>query len=542
MKTQRAFSYEEWPMKRKLFAYMLILGAILIISFFIGLLIFGNVSTPERTMSEALGLQMSVYEKDVLTHFEYIAAAGINLSEDMSFLMNRFLSARNISFDDLADNEELIRQLQNEMISPMRQSLLQEDCSGIFVVWDTTVNSHISYSNESRTGMYLQINGYETANPSVLLYRGLSDVGKNNNIMPHRKWNLEINTDMFDEYFSLKDSSTPYDEAYVFSSIDRLPGTSESAMHLIVPVRGSDDVFYGICGFEISESYFMTYHAQPSSMAHLSCLLSEFTESGAIEARRSFSCGVLNGYYRAPGGVLTYSKAGKDLYSYKGDSPEYIGITKKISLSPNNKDHLLSVMVLKSDYDSIRTTSLLKNSLLVLLLLFFTVTCSMFFSKRFISPILKAIDEIKTDSALLSESTVPEINDLFEFLSKKDTLHEKDLNALTQKTEDYLNEINRLESEYEKAKAEIARLAYSRKQEVDPENYKLFLEGINTLTPTERKIFGYYLSGLSVKEILETAKIKESTLRFHNQNIYSKLGVNSLKQLLRYAALMENEE
>ena len=62
MKTQRAFSYEEWPMKRKLFAYMLILGAILIISFFIGLLIFGNVSTPERTMSEALGLQMSVYE------------------------------------------------------------------------------------------------------------------------------------------------------------------------------------------------------------------------------------------------------------------------------------------------------------------------------------------------------------------------------------------------------------------------------------------------------------------------------------------------
>ena len=45
-----------------------------------------------------------------------------------------------------------------------------------------------------------------------------------------------------------------------------------------------------------------------------------------------------------------------------------------------------------------------------------------------------------------------------------------------------------------------------------------------------------------MKEILEIASIKESTLRYHNQNIYSKLGVNSLKQLLRYAALMREDE
>ena len=108
--------------------------------------------------------------------------------------------------------------------------------------------------------------------------------------------------------------------------------------------------------------------------------------------------------------------------------------------------------------------------------------------------------------------------------------------------ESYKSEISRLEEEYEHSRAEISRLAYSRKQEVDPDNYKLFLEGINTLTPTERKIFDYYLSGKSVKEIIEIAGIKESTIRFHNQNIYSKLGVNSLKQLLRYAALMENDK
>ena len=76
----------------------------------------------------------------------------------------------------------------------------------------------------------------------------------------------------------------------------------------------------------------------------------------------------------------------------------------------------------------------------------------------------------------------------------------------------------------------------------DPADYRQFLHGIETLTPTERKIFDYYLTGKNVKDILALAAIKESTLRFHNKNIYSKLGVNSLKQLLRYAALMQQDE
>ncbi|MBR5313172.1 MAG: helix-turn-helix transcriptional regulator [Clostridia bacterium] len=62
------------------------------------------------------------------------------------------------------------------------------------------------------------------------------------------------------------------------------------------------------------------------------------------------------------------------------------------------------------------------------------------------------------------------------------------------------------------------------------------------LTRTERRIFDYYLDGLSIKEIAEKLQVKESTIYSHNKNIYSKLGINSLKQLLRYAALMHQQE
>ena len=42
-------------------------------------------------------------------------------------------------------------------------------------------------------------------------------------------------------------------------------------------------------------------------------------------------------------------------------------------------------------------------------------------------------------------------------------------------------------------------------------------------------------------EILEILQIKENTLKFHNKGIYSKLGVNSRKQLLQYAALLKQQ-
>lgn len=64
------------------------------------------------------------------------------------------------------------------------------------------------------------------------------------------------------------------------------------------------------------------------------------------------------------------------------------------------------------------------------------------------------------------------------------------------------------------------------------ESYEQFLDGIRSLTPTEHTIYEFYLEKKTTKEILELLNIKENTLKFHNKNIYSKLGVSSRKQLL----------
>lgn len=61
---------------------------------------------------------------------------------------------------------------------------------------------------------------------------------------------------------------------------------------------------------------------------------------------------------------------------------------------------------------------------------------------------------------------------------------------------------------------------------------EFYRTGINKLTKTEHIIFNHYISGKKSREILEELSITENTLKFHNKNIYSKLGVNSRKQML----------
>lgn len=78
---------------------------------------------------------------------------------------------------------------------------------------------------------------------------------------------------------------------------------------------------------------------------------------------------------------------------------------------------------------------------------------------------------------------------------------------------------------------------------VSAELIEYFVRGLDTLTSQERQIYEAYLSGMSTKDIMIALNIKENTLKFHNKNLYSKLGVSSRKQLLEvYRAIMADRK
>ena len=66
----------------------------------------------------------------------------------------------------------------------------------------------------------------------------------------------------------------------------------------------------------------------------------------------------------------------------------------------------------------------------------------------------------------------------------------------------------------------------------DHEHCRMFVEGLQKLTQTETAIYEAYVARVTTREIMASLNITENTLKFHNKNLYSKLGVSSRKELL----------
>lgn len=67
--------------------------------------------------------------------------------------------------------------------------------------------------------------------------------------------------------------------------------------------------------------------------------------------------------------------------------------------------------------------------------------------------------------------------------------------------------------------------------QIEKEVLEAFNRGIIELTHTEKLIYDLYVCGKSTQEVLAEMNIKENTLKYHNKNIYGKLGVSSRKEL-----------
>lgn len=100
---------------------------------------------------------------------------------------------------------------------------------------------------------------------------------------------------------------------------------------------------------------------------------------------------------------------------------------------------------------------------------------------------------------------------------------------------DWKNQIESKESDKKVAKCRIVQ-----KDKAEYLEHCLYLsENLHSLTTTERKIYDFYLDGKGTKEIMQELNIAENTLKFHNKNIYGKLGVSSRKQLIEFSKYLD---
>lgn len=534
--------HRKQTLQRKLVGYMLLFAALLFVLLFTCQYLLGSFTGTSKRISELLQFQTDVFERQIDTYFEELAVMSVQLSSELTEDIADYLTETRLDFHELNDDSLHIEGLQERLIEPLRRKLWEADCTGAFLLLDVHVNSYIENAEKSKSGIYLQRNSLETLDTRVLLYRGLSHVGKEHNCMPHRKWRLEFSTDLFPNYETIRaEASLPLGSSFRITDVVKLPGTDQHVLLVTIPLLGKDGTFYGLCGFELNEGYFKKTFAQPSELSRaLFCIFKSSDELCLAET--ALSAGVLDSYYLEPTGCFSRTALGDRLTVFNGATDSYIGIVKELALCQSGERHSIGVLMPKRDYDDIVIEDAVKSILLVAVFLVGASLMTLYFTKRYLKPLIADLELIRQKSYAASTAHVTEINDLFVFLAEQDRINDERIAKAESEREDAMTAFEELRVKYDETDRTAERLAYSRRDEIDPADYETFKSGLKTLTEKEREVFGLYLSGKTAQEITVLLNIRESTLKYHNHNILGKLGVSSRKQMLRYAALMEQEE
>jgi len=525
-----------------LFAFMIFFALLITMLLFL----FGAIDPIGSEMERALKNQLENSADFIEEQSNNQAAYAVAFSKQLTAAVRDELTDSGIPFDQLHNNPDALTSMQDRIFEIVYNNMQLVPCSGAFCFLNTTVNDTLP--DESYQGLYLKFaNLYaeNTIHNDVCLYRGFSSIARENNINLHSTWQLETRKGLFPEVDTLMASrSDSISKAYFLTSVYRLPDTWENVRLLCIPVFDSRGTTIGVCGFEISNLYFMLSHkASETEQSHIFCALLDRCSDGYVGQ----IAGNQSGYFPPVDSVFTVENNLSLTVFHSGDI-EFIGKMRELTVGTTT--HVVAVMLPAEEYQALVKTVQLKIAAILFIAAFAILAVALWGSKKYVAPILKDLERIKDGTGLeQGSSRVLEIGDLFAFLEQQDREHEAALSTLHQekleaqiRQERLQNELHQANSEYESAQTEIARLAYSRKQEIDPDDFQYFLKGISQLTPTEQKVFNLYLEGKNAKEIIAILEVTENTLKFHNKNIYNKLGVSSRKQLLRYATLMKQQE
>lgn len=518
-------------MRRRLIAYLLLMAFALIMAALLLLSLFGVLNPARSNVARVLDHQLETSVAGIEHDVDRMAAYALALSGQLSALVEKYQQDNGVPLEALKNHPEELAALQTAAFPLVYTNLQLAPCSGAFYLLYTTVNDTLP--DEYHNGLYLKyanLYAENTINNKVCLFRGAASVARENNVSLHSAWQYEIKVDTFAGVAeTLRDAAADSAGTYLLTAVYALPDTWENARFLCAPILDAEGRGIGVCGFEISDLYFeLAYQTVAMEPGYTAFALLDRTEEGYTGQ----VAGNRGGY--APPVIENFSARAKgEFVSFQSGELSFVGKAREIAIGASR--HTVAVMLPEGQYQAYLRDGQRKATSILCIIAVIAVCATLWLSKKYVAPILKSLQQIKDVSMNSGSSRIPEIDDLFEFLAQKDREHEDELRLLENQKQD-------AENEYAKAQTQLARLVEKKSDEIDPESYGMFLSNLHTLTPREREIFALYLEGKTAKEIHILLGVNENTVKFHNKNIYSKLGVASRKQLLQYATLMKQQE
>ena len=533
-------------MRRRLFLYMGALAALLLAVLLVALLLLGRLKSPRAETEKALTFQMGAFRSDMASLWRNVSVMGVHLSQDMTALIEEQTS----DFSSLNGDAAAVGALQEAMLEPLCQYVRQTDCSGAFIMLGASLGSDPAV--DSHAGLYVQRGNAERTTGDLLLYRGMAGIGRRHKVMPHRKWAQEFDLSRFPVFAEhLEKASVPIERSCRTTEFITLPGTTEQAILLTVPMIGADGTVYGLCGFSVNQTYFLAHHAQPTGIGSLACVLSDAAEG--LDVQRGLLTYPTGDFCFVPDELLEKRSLRGGLTAFAGSELSFVGISEPFTVAAGDEaPHDLTVLISKATYDRAMLKSVIEIAALLTLLVFFAVGCCLFYTRRYLRPILEDIDHVTVAGG---EKGKPIFEELLP-ISEKMRSHEEAVTVLKAERQDAQDraeqllgeklgleeQVEGMQGQLDDSLAEIRRLAHLGKKELKPADYDKFLKGYAKLSTKELEICEALVSGLSTRQCAEQIGCASSTVDTYRKRVYEKTGIHKVRQLQLCVALMRMEQ
>ena len=533
MRHTQYFRSARRSLRHRLGWYMAALAALLIAAVCIGLFSFGRLSSPAWEMQRTLHTQLDFFQDDMRSLWQNVSTSGVHLSEDMTDILEDCLAARGVDFDALNGDLDTLAAIEDAMLDPLCQYIRQTRCSGAFVILDAAMRR--DSAPDVRSGLYVQKNNAERAGNELLLFRGMPGVSKAHGIMPHRKWQQEFRTSQFPSYEACVAAAGPslWDSCRITSLIT-LPGTSEDAIFLTVPLTGSNGRVYGLCGFAVNQTYFGSHFEQPSDLSRLACILT-VGGSETLDVSAGLVTYTKDGSCTLPDCTLFVRELRGELLRFSGGGFDFVGKAEQVSLVKGSGDtHTLAVLIPRADYNRAVLGGMVQTALFAFLLLFFAVACCVYFARRYLRPVYEDMKRLQAEAPDKAQMSF----DDFEPLNAAITTLEGERESLQ-------SQYAETQSQLMAAQADARELATRRRDELDPGVYEMFLREYQKFTDKQQRILDDMVDGLSPQESADHLNYQKSTVYSYRRDIYEKLnitGKDKLQQLRLRVAMLRQEE
>lgn len=497
------------PMRKKLMLYLctMVMAGLGIVCLL--LVLTRNLFGTHKQIQDVLQMQLDSSTAQMQEDLEQYTGYGLSLSGQISQNIDNQLKNNAKKLTDYNDDQEALIELQRQIYPEMNTTIQICRPSGVYAVLDATVNTKISGSEKSRSGLYLRLkNVTNTGNlmAETIFFRGSPDIAREKELELHNRWNLEFNTDVMPGYHTLVDEKKRKGMSYFWSEKTSLTGTWEDVMFLCVPIIGNSGDIYGRCGVELNSMYFnQNYTAVDSKYGSMVTILAPVSDQ-ILEVQKGMTGSTDGTWLQSVEDLKINHK--KYYNEYISGQGEFIGLQKEIQIPGEKEDRWVVAVLLPKDKWQ---ASVWRNrNYMMLAGIGFLVV--MFFlanhlSQRFVKPILRGFSDIVGNKELLrNESGIEELEELLRFTGEQ----KKNEKIHTQSLPPNIEEL-----------------------------FTRFALGVCTLTKTEYIIFHYYMEGYEIAQIPEIAFISMSTVKKHNRNIYEKLKVSSYNELMLYLDLFE---